>query len=247
MPTEGGTRAGKLPGCPSLDRSSRDAEVGLEPRIFGPLHSNNLSWLFSINWKKFGTDWEVTVSEGLGKQSVVLRNALLIRLLEILRQPTTGFAFLGAHQFSFGQRFAFDTKDSSDQVSRSSSWPGYKADGELTRRKTDVTLSERVQRAATKTVAGLKFVNQETRLAVLDLSPLEYRRFRGDLILTYVLFEQGLANRFFTVDPANTRRGHVVAWNNLPPTLVHAPSRTLFKALTHFYSSPRAGKHTVQR
>ncbi|GAA48193.1 hypothetical protein CLF_101297 [Clonorchis sinensis] len=44
--------------------------------------------------------------------------------------------------------------------------------------------------------------------ASFDLFPLEYRRLRGDLILTYALFEQGLANRFFTVDPANTRRGH---------------------------------------
>ncbi|GAA50218.1 hypothetical protein CLF_104248 [Clonorchis sinensis] len=44
--------------------------------------------------------------------------------------------------------------------------------------------------------------------AVLDLFPLEYRRLRGDLILTYALFGQGLANRFLTVDPANTRRGH---------------------------------------
>ncbi|GAA52111.1 hypothetical protein CLF_107359 [Clonorchis sinensis] len=43
---------------------------------------------------------------------------------------------------------------------------------------------------------------------VLDLFPMEYRRLRGDLMLTYALFEQGLANRFFTVDPANTRRGH---------------------------------------
>ncbi|GAA50827.1 hypothetical protein CLF_105109 [Clonorchis sinensis] len=57
-------------------------------------------------------------------------------------------------------------------------------------------------------VAGLKFVDYETRLAVLDLFPLEYRRLRGDLILTYALFEQGLADRFLTVDPANTRRGH---------------------------------------
>ncbi|GAA48884.1 NADH dehydrogenase (ubiquinone) 1 alpha subcomplex 8 [Clonorchis sinensis] len=57
-------------------------------------------------------------------------------------------------------------------------------------------------------VAGLKSMDYETRLAVLDLFPLEYRRLRGDLILTYALFEQGLANRFFTVDPANTRRGH---------------------------------------
>ncbi|GAA49555.1 pol-related protein [Clonorchis sinensis] len=67
---------------------------------------------------------------------------------------------------------------------------------------------ERVQRAATKMVAGLKSMDYETRLVVLDLFPLEYRRLRGDLILTYALFEQGLANRFFTVDPANTRRGH---------------------------------------
>ncbi|GAA52981.1 pol-related protein [Clonorchis sinensis] len=72
----------------------------------------------------------------------------------------------------------------------------------------DVILIERVRRAATKMVAGLKSMDYETRLVVLDLFPLEYRRLRGDLILTYALFEQGLANRFFTVDPANTRRGH---------------------------------------
>ncbi|GAA57606.1 hypothetical protein CLF_112962, partial [Clonorchis sinensis] len=61
-----------------------------------------------------------------------------------------------------------------------------------------VILIERVQRAATKMVAGLKSMDYETRLAVLDLFPLEYRRLRGDLILTYALFEQGLTNRFFT-------------------------------------------------
>ncbi|GAA47183.1 hypothetical protein CLF_100055 [Clonorchis sinensis] len=72
----------------------------------------------------------------------------------------------------------------------------------------DVILIERVQRAATKMIAGLKCMDYETRLAVLDLFPLEHRRLRGDSILTYALFEQGLANRFFTVDPANTRRGH---------------------------------------
>ncbi|GAA47362.1 hypothetical protein CLF_100267 [Clonorchis sinensis] len=75
-------------------------------------------------------------------------------------------------------------------------------------RTKDVILIERVQRAATKMVAGLKSMDYETRLVVLDLFPLEYRRLRGDLILTYALIEQGLANRFFTVDPANTRRGH---------------------------------------
>ncbi|GAA55190.1 hypothetical protein CLF_107109 [Clonorchis sinensis] len=75
-------------------------------------------------------------------------------------------------------------------------------------RTKDVILIELVQRAATKMVAGLKSMDYETRFAVLDLFPLEYRRLGGDLILTYALFEQGLANRFFTVDPANTRRGH---------------------------------------
>ncbi|GAA49777.1 mitogen-activated protein kinase kinase kinase kinase 3 [Clonorchis sinensis] len=75
-------------------------------------------------------------------------------------------------------------------------------------RTKDVILIERVQRAATKMVAGLKSMDYETRLAVLDLFSLEYGRLRGDLILTYALFEQGLANRFSTVDPANTRRGH---------------------------------------
>ncbi|GAA55421.1 hypothetical protein CLF_107884 [Clonorchis sinensis] len=73
-------------------------------------------------------------------------------------------------------------------------------------RTKDVILIERVQRAATKMVAGLKSVGYRTRLAVLDFFPLEYRRLRGDLILTYALFEQGLVNRFFNVDPANTRR-----------------------------------------
>ncbi|KER32537.1 hypothetical protein T265_01414 [Opisthorchis viverrini] len=63
-------------------------------------------------------------------------------------------------------------------------------------------------RAATGFIAGLKSMDYETRLAMLDLFPLEYRRLQGDLILTYALFEKSLANRFFTVDPANTRRGH---------------------------------------
>ncbi|KER28190.1 hypothetical protein T265_04945 [Opisthorchis viverrini] len=64
------------------------------------------------------------------------------------------------------------------------------------------------RRAATRMVAGLKSVDYETRLAMLDLFPLEYRRLRGDLILTYALVEHSLANRFFTVDPANTGTGH---------------------------------------
>ncbi|KER23639.1 hypothetical protein T265_08534 [Opisthorchis viverrini] len=75
-------------------------------------------------------------------------------------------------------------------------------------RTKDVTFIERFKRAATRMVAGLKPVDYETRLAMLDHSPLEYRRLRGELILTYALFEQILANRFCTVDPANTRLGY---------------------------------------
>ncbi|GAA29607.2 hypothetical protein CLF_104852 [Clonorchis sinensis] len=75
-------------------------------------------------------------------------------------------------------------------------------------RTKDVTVNERVQRAATKMVAGLKSVGCEARLLVLHFFPSVYPRLQGDLLLTYALFEQGLANRFFTVDPANTRQGH---------------------------------------
>ncbi|KER26511.1 hypothetical protein T265_06233 [Opisthorchis viverrini] len=71
-------------------------------------------------------------------------------------------------------------------------------------RTKDVTLVERVQRAATRIVAGLKSVDYEMRLAMLDLFPLEYRRLRGDLILTYALFEQSLANSLSTLVVLNS-------------------------------------------
>ncbi|GAA56361.1 hypothetical protein CLF_110705 [Clonorchis sinensis] len=47
MPPEGSTRAGILPGCPSLDRGSREAEVGFETRTFRSVNSrsNHLSHL----------------------------------------------------------------------------------------------------------------------------------------------------------------------------------------------------------
>ncbi|KAG5452497.1 hypothetical protein CSKR_103297 [Clonorchis sinensis] len=40
-PPEGSMRAGILPGCPSLDRGSREAEVGFEPRIFRSVNSRS--------------------------------------------------------------------------------------------------------------------------------------------------------------------------------------------------------------
>ncbi|GAA49534.1 hypothetical protein CLF_103195 [Clonorchis sinensis] len=76
-------------------------------------------------------------------------------------------------------------------------------------RTKDEALIERVQRADTKIVASLNSVDHKTPVAVPDLFTLEYRRLREDLILSCALFERGLADRFFTVDPANTRCGHV--------------------------------------
>ncbi|KAG5453162.1 hypothetical protein CSKR_106990, partial [Clonorchis sinensis] len=47
MPPKGSTRAGILPGCPSLDRGSREAEAGVEPRTFRSVNprSNHLGHL----------------------------------------------------------------------------------------------------------------------------------------------------------------------------------------------------------
>ncbi|KER33715.1 hypothetical protein T265_00403 [Opisthorchis viverrini] len=54
MPPEGSTRAGILPGCPSLDRRSRVAEVGFEPRTFRSVNSrsDHLGHLAPINHKR---------------------------------------------------------------------------------------------------------------------------------------------------------------------------------------------------
>ncbi|KAG5452934.1 hypothetical protein CSKR_107482 [Clonorchis sinensis] len=62
--------------------------------------------------------------------------------------------------------------------------------------------------AAAILFAGLKSVDYGTRFVVLHLFLLKYRRPRGDQMLTYALSEQSLANRFFTIDPANSSRWH---------------------------------------
>ncbi|KER24980.1 hypothetical protein T265_07487 [Opisthorchis viverrini] len=41
MPPEGSTKAGIPPGCPSLDRGGREADVGLEPRTFQSINSRS--------------------------------------------------------------------------------------------------------------------------------------------------------------------------------------------------------------
>ncbi|KAG5454334.1 Trafficking kinesin-binding protein 1, partial [Clonorchis sinensis] len=44
MPPEGSKRAGIVSGCPSINRGSRDAEVGLEPRTFRSLICQGARW-----------------------------------------------------------------------------------------------------------------------------------------------------------------------------------------------------------
>ncbi|KAG5448289.1 hypothetical protein CSKR_110460 [Clonorchis sinensis] len=58
MPPEGCTRAGILPGCPSLDRGSGDAEFGFEPRTFrsGDSRSNLLSYLSPNGYQSKGSN-----------------------------------------------------------------------------------------------------------------------------------------------------------------------------------------------
>ncbi|GAA52687.1 hypothetical protein CLF_108628 [Clonorchis sinensis] len=103
----------------------------------------------------------------------------------------------------------------------------------LTGRNRDLTLIERVPRALTKMVPGPKSLGYETRLVALDLFSLEYRRLRGDLILIYVLSEEGRPTGFSLLTYHHTpghgeiselREHTFIVWNNLPLTVVHAAS-----------------------
>ncbi|KAA3673705.1 uncharacterized protein DEA37_0003356 [Paragonimus westermani] len=125
--------------------------------------------------------------------------------------------------------------------------------------KREILAVERVQRAATKMVAGLSNVTYKSRLEILDLYPLEFRRLRGDLILTHFFSRGGLAEQFFTVANDDGRRGHnrkvfkrrprtflrqqffscrvINYWNSLPSEVVSSASMDRFKALLDSHST----------
>ena len=66
----------------------------------------------------------------------------------------------------------------------------------------DIALLENVQRRATKLVRGLRDLEYEERLRILELPKLKDRRTRGDMILTYRLIngEEGIPyQKFFTL------------------------------------------------
>ena len=121
---------------------------------------------------------------------------------------------------------------------------------------------ERVQKRATKRVPGLKDLSYAERLRELGLPTLVYRRLRGDLINTYKFIH----GKYNTVSPfelmSETKtRGHslrivrkaskgnrrayyfanrvVVWWNDLPESVVNAPSVNSFKG--------RLDKHMEQK
>jgi ribonuclease P/MRP protein subunit RPP40 len=72
----------------------------------------------------------------------------------------------------------------------------------------DIDLIEGVQRRATKLVVGTKGMSYEERLKFLDITTLETRRVRGDLIEVFKIMkglEDVNKDKFFTMDTGCTR------------------------------------------
>nr|VZH94453.1 unnamed protein product [Spirometra erinaceieuropaei] len=76
----------------------------------------------------------------------------------------------------------------------------------------DLTILERVQRRATKLVAGQGSLPYATRLANLDLFPLSYRQLRGDLIQAFRIIRGQdcslVPRNFFELATTTNLRGH---------------------------------------
>ncbi len=102
--------------------------------------------------------------------------------------------------------------------------------------KRDIDVLERVQRAVTKHIGGMKSLNYEQRLEKLGWTTLEARRERGDLILTYQLLHQNAAVNLSTwhwaqplsdiSGPAGSVRANDIRLN--PPTRYHCKQREHF-------------------
>jgi len=120
--------------------------------------------------------------------------------------------------------------------------------------KKDISLIENVQRRASKMIPELKELEYEERLKKLNLPSLEYRRLRGDLIEAYKFTHDVYNVNSDNILPrchSTLTRGHnykvkkqmckldvrknffglrvVNIWNNLPASVVDAPSVNAFK------------------
>ena len=119
--------------------------------------------------------------------------------------------------------------------------------------KRDIELLEKVQRRATKVIKGLGNLKYEDRLQKCNLTTLEKRRSRGDLIQTYKIMtgkEEVQPERFFEKATKKSTRGHqykiykrrtgthmqrfysgrvIDIWNNLDEKTVSAGTTTAFK------------------
>jgi ribonucleases P/MRP protein subunit RPP40 len=119
----------------------------------------------------------------------------------------------------------------------------------------DKDVLERVQRRATRMVSGFKDIHYEERLRRLNLTTLETRRLRADLLEVYKIItgREGVReNLLFTrIAEDSVTRGHslklskrrfytdlgkfsfgnrvVTEWNQLPTSVVQAPSVNIFK------------------
>ena len=134
----------------------------------------------------------------------------------------------------------------------------------------DIKVIENVQRRATKRVIGLRNTPYAQRLEALNLFPLDYRRFRGDLILMHKIMHtpghplQELFDRSqilhtrghslkvnIPLSRTSTRRyafGSRVCgpWNALPPDIVLLGSTDAFKrGLDKLFREERLGFHSI--
>nr|VZI26708.1 unnamed protein product [Spirometra erinaceieuropaei] len=127
----------------------------------------------------------------------------------------------------------------------------------------DLSILERVQRRATKLVAGQGSLPYATRLANLDLFPLSYRQLRGDLIQAFRIIRGQdcslVPGDFFELATTTNLRGHpfklrvtgarletrkfffsnrvLEAWNALPADVVMSDSVEVFKRKLDLCSS----------
>ena len=77
--------------------------------------------------------------------------------------------------------------------------------------KEDINLLEKIQRRGTKLVPALAHLPYEERLKYLDLTTLEERRRRGDIIEVYRILsniDHIQTEDDFLLEEGNSRRGH---------------------------------------